>query len=62
MSDQRLTSGVVLDRVTIVVMKNYGQSNLGRKGSICLTSSNHSLSLKEVRTGAHKGQELGGRS
>ena len=26
--DQRLTSGVVFDRVTIVVMKNHGQSNL----------------------------------
>ena len=29
--DQRLTSGVVFDRVTIVVMKNHGQSNLGGK-------------------------------
>ena len=60
--DQRLTSGVVLDRVTIVVMKNHGQSNPGGKGLFhAQFHITRSLS-KAVRAGTHTGQEPRGRS
>ena len=41
----------VLDGVSIAIMKNHDQGNLGRKEFIWLTLPYHSKSLKEVRIG-----------
>jgi hypothetical protein len=45
-------------RAMVAAMKRHEQSGLGREGFIWLTLPHHCLSLKEVRTGTHTGQEL----
>lgn len=52
----------VLVRITIAMMKNHDQSNMERKGFICLTFPHLSSSLKEVRTRIQTGHQPGGRS
>jgi hypothetical protein len=53
----------ILVKVTIVVIKDHNQSNLGRKVFMWLTFIFTSLVLiREVRTGTQTGQVPGGRS
>ena len=53
----------ILVKVTIAVIKDHNQSNLGRKVFMWLTFIFTSLVLiREVRTGTQTGQEPGGRS
>jgi hypothetical protein len=51
-----------LDRVSIPAQTSWPRSKLGKKGFIQLTLPHWCSSPKEVRTGTHTGQELGGRS
>ena len=49
-------------RGSVTVMKQYDQSNVGRKEFTWLLLPHHYSLLKEVRTGTLTGQEPGGRS